>query len=75
MALVEAEETKKIGRGAGSGGGSLAMPNNRGNVVAKAGGRAFAAVHLLDEDVLVCDGPGEFKVRVCDGPVGVGGGN
>jgi hypothetical protein len=71
VALVEGLETEEVGRDARGGGGALGLPGEGRRVVRERVDGALTAVHLVDKDVVVRDGPGELEIRIGERAVGV----
>jgi hypothetical protein len=62
VALVDAVEPEEVGCGAGGGGGVFVVPGYHGDVVAKDTDGVAAAVHLLGENILVCQQSSKLQV-------------
>eukprot|EP00978_Attheya_sp_CCMP212_P030839 scaffold114747_cov50-Attheya_sp.AAC.2 len=68
MSLVQSFHPEKIGTSCTRRRGSLVGPTF-GRLVIREGEKGVCCnIHLACQDVLVCNGTGQFEVRVGDGP-------
>ncbi len=66
VALVDGLEPEQVGRNASGGGGAFLLPGKGRSVVRERVNCALAAVHVVDEHIVVRDGAGELEIRIGD---------
>jgi hypothetical protein len=68
---METIESEEVGGCCCSGCRAFPLPGDSGNVIIEDANGTFPTIVELDEDILLSNGPGEFQVRVGDGPLPV----
>jgi hypothetical protein len=71
VALVECLQAKEVCRHAGGGSRTLLLPSQSGCVVRERVDCLLPAVHVMHEDIVLCDGACELEIRVGDQARGV----